>query len=251
MTPPTLSMHAFLLALRAAQPLRLSVSCPTRAPLTRARAPSGRSAAKLAGLELPAAGAQADLPRGVHASAAAALAWRTAQLLSALPRRGTEAAAWAHAGEALFAAAPGGFPGGVEAAFGGLQVRLLCAEGTRLPSSIASLARLHRGAACESCKSANGGLLARYGGSSARYMMPGPSQCLGESKRLWLLYEHACALSMSWHILPLCTRLASEDVWCAWQGFRAGGGGLGSGYVVDVTLRRALVCRAPPPEDAG
>ncbi len=59
----------------------------------------------------------------MHASAAAALAWRTAQLLSTLPRRGTEAAAWAHAGEALFGAAPGGFPGGVVAAFGGLQVR--------------------------------------------------------------------------------------------------------------------------------
>ncbi len=37
-----------------------------------------------------------------------------------------------------------------------------------------------------------------------------------------------------------------QDTLRVLQGFRAGGGGLGSGFVVDVTLRRALVCRAPP-----
>jgi len=50
-------------------------------------------------LSTPAAGAGAAGPRPVHPSLAALAAWRYAQLLTALPRRGTEAAAWAAAGE--------------------------------------------------------------------------------------------------------------------------------------------------------
>ncbi|KAK9844083.1 hypothetical protein WJX81_004209 [Elliptochloris bilobata] len=107
-----------------------------------------RTAAKVAGLEPFAPGPQPPLPRCVHPAAAAALAWRHAQLLSALPKRETETDAWAQTGQALFGAVPNGFGDEIEEAFGGLE------------------------------------------------------------------------------------------------GLRAGGGGLGAGYVVDVTLRRALVCRA-------
>lgn len=46
---------------------------------------------------------------------------------------------------------------------------------------------------------------------------------------------------------PACSQIrATRRLRRARQGLRAGGGGLGSGFVVDVTLRRALVCRAPP-----
>ncbi len=60
----------------------------------------------------------------MHSAAAAALAWRHAQLLSAMPRRDTEAAAWAHTARGLFEAAPSGFKDGVEEAFGDLKARL-------------------------------------------------------------------------------------------------------------------------------
>ena len=83
-----------------------------------------RSAAKVAGLEPATAPGEPALPRGVHPAAAAALAWRHAQLLSALPRRETEAAAWAHTGRALLDATPSGFGDDIEDAFGGLQVRM-------------------------------------------------------------------------------------------------------------------------------
>lgn len=75
----------------------------------------------MVGLEPVAPGAELALPQGVHSSAAAALAWRHAQLLSALPKRDTEAAAWAHTAHKLFEAAPNGFEDEVEEAFGGLQ----------------------------------------------------------------------------------------------------------------------------------
>lgn len=53
-------------------------------------------------------GAGAGGPRHVHPSLAALAAWRHAQLLTALPRRETEARAWAAAGARLWRRAGGG-----------------------------------------------------------------------------------------------------------------------------------------------
>lgn len=126
----------------------------------------------MAGLEAATAPDLPTLSRGVHPAAAAALAWRHAQLLSALPRRDTEAGAWAHTGRVLLDATPSGFGDDIEAEFGGLQVGM-----------------------------------SRFPACSCPAQEPGFQWCFG-----WM------------------------------QGMRAGGGGLGPGFVVDVTLRRALVC---------
>ena len=95
---------------------RVSLKCNPRACDAR------RAAAKLAGLEAAAAPELPTLSRGVHPAAAAALAWRHAQLLSALPRRDTEAGMWAHSGRVLLDSTPCGFGDDIEAEFGGLQV---------------------------------------------------------------------------------------------------------------------------------
>lgn len=61
-------------------------------------------------------------PPQVHPSIGSLLAWRYAQLLSALPNRGTEAAAWRALGAALYEEAPIGRKSAPEAVFGGMEV---------------------------------------------------------------------------------------------------------------------------------
>ena len=61
------------------------------------------------------------LPAQAHPSVGALLAWRYAQLLTALPRRGTEAATWARLGRALFEEAPVARASVPETIFGSLD----------------------------------------------------------------------------------------------------------------------------------
>lgn len=79
-----------------------------------------REAAKMLGLS-PGHTDEIDI-KVVHPSAGSMLAWRYAQLLSALPRRDTEAAAWEKLARALHEEAPiGGLGAAPETAFGTLD----------------------------------------------------------------------------------------------------------------------------------
>jgi len=93
-----------------------------------------REAAKLLGLDVGrllsagGAGGGADAaahraalgprPLPVHGSLAAALCWRNAQLLTALPKRDSEAGAWSGAARALWPAGGGGNAAGLQGALG-------------------------------------------------------------------------------------------------------------------------------------
>jgi hypothetical protein len=78
-----------------------------------------REACKLLGIARDAA-APWHAPRGCHHSLAARAAWLHAQLLSALPKRGTEAHAWAECARAVAAAGPDGSGAPLEETLGEL-----------------------------------------------------------------------------------------------------------------------------------
>jgi hypothetical protein len=79
-----------------------------------------REAAKALRLSPGGAGSAAEL-REAHPSAGALLAWRAAQLMTALPGRGTEAAGWARVGRELYDDAPLGRALAPETVFGTLD----------------------------------------------------------------------------------------------------------------------------------
>lgn len=74
-----------------------------------------RNAAKLAGLDV----AKCEVPSVVHASTAACLSWRYAQLLAAMPQRETETESWQSCSVKLFEGVQG-FHGAIADAFGNL-----------------------------------------------------------------------------------------------------------------------------------
>ena len=78
-----------------------------------------RNAAKIVGLDP----AKCKAPNNVHASTAACLSWRYAQLLAAMPKRETETESWQKCAQSLFqGSSEAGEPTGpITSAFGELQ----------------------------------------------------------------------------------------------------------------------------------
>jgi hypothetical protein len=111
------------------------INCLHRMGRTFGVACTPRRAIKTLGLDPARAEAP---PAGVHASVAAQLAWRYAQLLTALPQRGTEAEAWEACAARLYHKA-GGFQGhrDIAQAFG--DIHALQGQGAEGPGGVADL----------------------------------------------------------------------------------------------------------------